>query len=84
MSLLDFQVDLQETNRQLARIADLLERLVPVSEPTETLTSTKPPARVTSTSPAATWQETRRQMELEGRQGELLAGAYGPRSVRRD
>lgn len=84
MSLMTLQIDLQETNRQLARIADALERLAPEPAMIPAATLMKAAQKVSPTSPAATWQQTRDEMEMMGRYQEIVAGAYGPRSLKRD
>lgn len=84
MSLLDFQIDLQETNRQLGRIADALERIAPAEPVFTTYTESPKGRRVSPTSPAAQWNETKRDLEQQGRYEEIVAGAYGPRSLRRE
>lgn len=83
MSLATLQIDLQETNRQLARIADALDRLAPIEPIFEPLRREKG-KRVQSTSPAAGYHAWEREMHQQGRAEEVLAGAYGPRSLRRD
>lgn len=83
MSLTTFQIDLQETNRLLARIADALDRAVPV-EPTFVPSSGERGKRVQSTSPAANYHAWEQEMHQTGRGDEVLAGAYGPRSLRRN
>jgi len=84
MSLMTLQMDLQETNRQLARIADALEALAPTPKPIPVEEFIRQAAKVSPTSPAATWEQTRREMESQGRWEEIVAGAYGPRSLRRE
>lgn len=85
MSLMDFQMDLQETNRQLGRIADMLERFIPTQDSVKVYQSPPPPARkVSPTSPAAQWNQMKQELEQQGRHEEIVAGAYGPRSLKRD
>lgn len=84
MSLIDLQVDLQETNRQLARIADALDRLAPVASVRTTYTDGPTGRKVSPTSPAATYQSWEQEMYQQGRGDEVVAGAYGPRSLKRD